>query len=44
MICQGYCNFHKKKMPLYYYDDLTLESYTTTLLDLEKSKRKSHQG
>jgi hypothetical protein len=33
-ICRGFCSFLKKKLPLYYYDDMTLEAYTTTLTDL----------
>lgn len=41
-ICKGFCNFMKKKMPLYYYDDMTLEGYTTTLNDLAKNTRKKH--
>lgn len=43
-ICRGFCSFLKKKMPLYYYDDMTLESYTTTIIDLEKNTRKKHTG
>lgn len=37
-----YCNFHKKKMALYYYDDLSLEQYTTTISDVDKQKKKLH--
>ena len=29
-------------MPLYYYDDLSLESYTTTVDDVEKKIKKKH--
>lgn len=29
-------------MPLYYYDDLTLEKYTTTAEDVELKKKKIH--
>lgn len=29
-------------MALYYYDDLTLESYTTTIDDVDKNKKKVH--
>ncbi len=31
-------------MPLYYYDDLSLESYTTTIDDVGKNKKKTHQA
>lgn len=41
-ICRGFCSFMKKRMPLYYYDDMTLEQYTTTLNDLAKNTRKTH--
>lgn len=37
-----YCKYHNKKMALYYYDDLTLESYTTTIDDVDKNKKKEH--
>jgi len=37
-----YCNFHKKKMALYYYDDLSLEQFTTTINDVDKNKKKVH--
>jgi hypothetical protein len=36
-----WCKFHNKKMKMYYYDDLTLEAFTTTIVDLEKAKRKN---
>lgn len=39
-----FCKYHNKKMALYYYDDLTLESYTTTIDDLGKKKKKIHQA
>lgn len=29
-------------MALYYYDDLTLESYTTTIDDVDKNVKKKH--
>lgn len=29
-------------MALYYYDDLTLESYTTTIDDVDKNHKKAH--
>lgn len=29
-------------MALYYYDDLTLESYTTTIDDVDKNTKKTH--
>lgn len=29
-------------MPLYYYDDLSLESYTTTIQDVSKNHKKLH--
>lgn len=32
----------KKKMPLYYNDDKTLEIFTTTIKDLENGQRKKH--
>ena len=35
-----WCKFNKKKMKMFYYDDLTLEAYTTTITYLEKGKRK----
>lgn len=37
-----YCKYHNKKMALYYYDDLTLESYTTTIDDVTKQQKKPH--
>lgn len=37
-----YCKYHNKKMALYYYDDLTLESYTTTIDDVDKNHKKAH--
>ena len=37
-----YCKYHKKKMPLYYYDDLSLENFTTTIDDVEKKQKKIH--
>jgi hypothetical protein len=37
-----YCKFHKKKMALYYYDDLSLEQFTTTINDVDKNKKKVH--
>lgn len=41
-LVECWCKYHNKKMPLYYYDDLTLEIYTTTITDLDKNKRKEH--
>ena len=41
-LVECYCNFHKKKMALYYYDDLSLEQYTTTINDVDKNKKKVH--
>jgi predicted DNA-binding protein YlxM (UPF0122 family) len=35
-----YCKHQNKKMALYYYDDLSLENYTTTIDDLEKNRKK----
>lgn len=29
-------------MALYYYDDLSLEQYTTTISDVDKQKKKLH--
>ena len=37
-----WCKYHKKKMPLYYCDDLTLESFTTTINDVGKNVKKIH--
>ena len=37
-----FCKYHKKKMPLYYYDDLSLEHYTTTIKDVDKKTKKTH--
>ena len=37
-----FCKYHQKKMPLYYYDDLTLENFTTTIDDVEKKQKKIH--
>lgn len=37
-----WCKSHKKKMPLYYCDDLTLESFTTTIDDVGKNVKKIH--
>jgi hypothetical protein len=37
-----WCKISNKKMPLYYYDDLSLESYTTTVDDVEKKIKKKH--
>lgn len=37
-----YCKYHKSKMALYYYDDLTLESYTTTIDDVDRNTKKIH--
>ena len=31
-------------MPLYYYDDLSLEMYTTTRVDVKKNTRKVHKA
>jgi hypothetical protein len=31
-------------MPLYYYDDLSLEMYTTTVIDVSKNTRKNHKA
>ena len=31
-------------MPLYYYDDLSLEMYTTTVVDVSKHTRKNHKA
>lgn len=42
-ITEGYCNVVKKKMALYYNDDKTLETFTTTIKDLEQGQRKKHQ-
>lgn len=33
-ICEGYCSLIKKKMALYYNDDKTLETFTTTIKDI----------
>jgi hypothetical protein len=41
-LVECYCSFHKKKMALYYYDDLSLEQYTTTIDDVDKNKKKVH--
>lgn len=37
-----WCKFHKKKMALYYCDDLTLETFTTTINDVGKNVKKIH--
>lgn len=39
-----YCHYHKEKMALYYYDDLTLENFTTTIDDVEKNHKKIHNS
>jgi serum/glucocorticoid-regulated kinase 2 len=39
-----YCKSNLKKMALYYYDDYTLENYTTTIDDADKSKKKVHEN
>ena len=41
-LVECYCNFHKKKMALYYYDDLSLEQFTTTIDDVDKNMKKVH--
>ena len=41
-ICEGYCNLIQKKMPFYYNDDKTLETFTTTITDLEQGLRKQN--
>jgi len=41
-IVDCFCGLHKKKMPLYYYDDLSLEQYTTTINDVSKKTKKLH--
>ena len=41
-ICEGYCNLIKKKMPLSYHEDKTLEAFTTTINDINQGKRKTH--
>lgn len=33
----------KKAVKLYWYDDLALEQYTTTIIDLKTQKRKPHK-
>lgn len=35
-----YCKYHKSKMRLYYYDDLSLEPYTTTINEVTKNVKK----
>jgi hypothetical protein len=37
-----YCKHQYKKMALYYYDDLSLENYTTTIDDIDRNKKKEH--
>ncbi len=37
-----WCEHHKKKMPLHYNDELSLEMYTTTCDDVEKKIKKKH--
>lgn len=41
-LVECYCNFHQKKMALFYYDDLSLEQYTTTIDDVDLNKKKVH--
>ena len=41
-LVECYYNFHKKKMALYYCDDLSLEQYTTTIDNVGKHKKKMH--
>jgi hypothetical protein len=32
-----------KPVKIYFYDDLALDQYTTTIIDIEKKRRKQHK-